>query len=328
MHVQSNKRLDFQNLEKNIVMKNITLDKVEKEIVARVRNMSFDKFKKYFVSRIERKWKSMPRWEDLVEELPDELVPIIDRKNIDENTLTDYQKIFRDNGFLILEKFLPDNLIDAYCSVREKLNKPGGYSTPTPYLEIEEIKNLCTWKPLTEILEELIGEPMGMHLNLTGWVSTERNWHQDEYLNPPHVRGYYVAVWMALDDIHRDSGPFEYVPGSHKWALVRREKVQEYIEPKYRSDARWPKMSERFLTALFNEQVTKTKLLSAKFIAKKGDVLIWHSRLMHRGTVPINPNLQRKTIITHYSGIHHREDMPVIRQHKDGGYFFVPPPHA
>src|SRR5438552_11002670 len=83
---------------------------------------------------------------------------------------------------------------------------------------------------LCATMESLIGEPMMLHLALTGWVSTERTWHQDDYLNPAHVAGWYAAVWMALDDnIHSDSGPFEYLPGSHRWPTLRRDKVISFL---------------------------------------------------------------------------------------------------
>ena len=47
---------------------------------------------------------------------------------------------------------------------------------------------------------------MLLHLALTGWISTQRDWHQDDYLNPPFVANWYAAVWMALDDISAESG--------------------------------------------------------------------------------------------------------------------------
>lgn len=34
------------------------------------------------------------------------------------------------------------------------------------------------------VLEELLGEPAGVHLSLTGWLTTTRDWHQDCVLNP------------------------------------------------------------------------------------------------------------------------------------------------
>ena len=75
-------------------------------------------------------------------------------------------------------------------------------------------------------------------------------------------------------------------------------------------------------TPMFEDILTRGELEKEKFIASKGDVLIWHSRLMHRGTVPNNPDLWREAVILHYSGISHRPDMPEAEQHNDGGWFF------
>ena len=44
--------------------------------------------------------------------------------------------------------------------------------------------------------------------------------------------------------------------------------------------------------------------------AKKGDVLFWHPRLLHRGSTPNDFNLERRALISHYSGINHRPDFP------------------
>ena len=52
---------------------------------------------------------------------------------------------------------------------------------------------------------------MVLHLNLTGWISSERNWHQDDYLNSAEINGWYLAVWMALDDVSPNSGPFQFI---------------------------------------------------------------------------------------------------------------------
>ena len=272
--------------------------------------------------KLENKFSENPLWEDIVVQLDDKLVPEIDRKNSCDSRLSKRQKQFKEDGFLILPKFIDNDLIDKYCQIRESLPL-SGYQSSTPYMFVDEIKDIALSKELSGVMEELIGEPMGMHLNLTGWTSTERDWHQDEYLNPPCVNGWYISVWIALDDISPDAGPFEYVPGSHDWDLVRRNKVLEYLKPKERISNSWPKYSERFLSNLFNEQVTKKGLETQKFIAKKGDVLFWHSRLMHRGTKPNDSSLLRKSLICHYSGINHRPDMPLKKQYKNQGYYFV-----
>ena len=144
-------------------------------------------------------------FEDLTEEIADDLLPPLDKREVDESRLTPDQKTWRDEGCLILRGFIPPEVIDPYCRLREKLGQPGGWRTATPYMHYPEIRDLGCYGPLTDKLKELISQDMGMHLNLTGWVSTDRDWHQDDYLNPPFINSWYTAVWFALDKISADA---------------------------------------------------------------------------------------------------------------------------
>ena len=83
------------------------------------------------------------------------------------------------------------------------------------------------------------------------------------------------------------------------------------------------------MTPLFEQLIEDADLQIEDFIAKKGDVLLWHSRLMHRGSTPNDPDIQRRSCIAHYSGITHRPDMPVALSRLGGkhgyelnGYYF------
>jgi ectoine hydroxylase-related dioxygenase (phytanoyl-CoA dioxygenase family) len=230
------------------------------------------------------------------------------------------------DGVVILKNFIPEDLMVAYenCWLRENSqtrNRPQGWPDCTPYSRHNEVKNLFTYKPLAEQIEALIGEPAGVHLNLTGWVSTQRDWHQDSYLNPPHVGDKYAAIWLALDTIHPDSGPFQYVPGSHRWPQVTREKILAALTEEER-DHRWPKHTERILTPLFEAEIAKRGTPVTTHLPSRGDVLIWHGRLMHRGSRPNTPGMERRATIAHYSGIKHRSDMPRALQHNGQGWFF------
>src|SRR5215207_922902 len=69
--------------------------------------------------------------------------------------------------------------------------QPGGWNETCPYMHQPALRALCTAPPLAEALAAYLGEPAGLHLNLTGWVSTYRNWHQDGYLNPGYVGDAY-----------------------------------------------------------------------------------------------------------------------------------------
>ncbi len=238
---------------------------------------------------------------------------------------------WNEEGVVILKNFMPEELMRAYeqCWISAngaivngqlKMHRRGGWNYCTPYRQNPELLQILSYAPLHDEMRKLIGEPVGVHLNLTGWVTTERDFHQDSYLNPPHVGDYYVAVWIALDTIHPDSGPFQYIPGSHRWRQVTREKMLSALEPEERDD-RWPTFSERILTPLFEEEIVRRGVAPVSHLPKRGDVLLWHGRLLHRGSKAKVPGMLRRALISHFSGIHHRQDMPAAIQH-GGGYYF------
>jgi hypothetical protein len=258
-------------------------------------------------------------YESLSETPPDDALPWLDKSDADESKLTPHQLEWRRIGINILPNFLPSDLMQAYCERRAKVGHPHGWNSPTPYMQVEELRDLALYPPLMAHMRGLIGEDMLLHLALTGWVSTNRAWHQDDYLNPDHVNSWYAAVWMALDDIHPDSGPFEYIQGSHTWPLLRGHKVRSFMTEAELSDfASWPTVSEAFVVPAVEREIIKRGAPVKQFIARRGDVLIWHGRLMHRGSIAKVPDMMRKSLIVHFSGVNHREDMPNRDRDKNG----------
>lgn len=195
----------------------------------------------------------------------------------------------------------------------------GGWADATPYMRYPALRRLVCDGALAIVIERLLGEVAGVHLNLTGWVTTERDWHQDTYLNPPHVGDYYAAVWIALADIEPDSGPFQFIPGSHRWPTVTQLRIGQYLDI---NDPHWPKQSERILTPLFEAEIEKRNAEVVSYLPKRGDVLLWHGRLLHRGSKANVPGTIRPALIAHYSGVHHRHDMPRAVRHDAGGWYF------
>jgi hypothetical protein len=260
-------------------------------------NINPDLFQKFYDHNLIENWPSP------------ELLPRLDRPN--QEPTTNLQAEWQDDGLVILPNFMPEYFLDRYAEawLRDNANRPRGWPFDVPYMYISALMDMLAYEPLHKVMEELIEEPMGTHLNLTGWRSTQRNWHQDGYLNPDHVHDFYCAVWIALDDIHPDAGPFQFIRGSHTFPVITNQKMLAALKPEQRGD-NWPKHSEEILTPIFEQLLIDAELNVESFIAQKGDVLIWHSRLMHRGSAPINPDLERRACIAHYSGIDHRPDMP------------------
>ena len=131
------------------------------------------------------------------------------------------------------------------------------------------------------------------------------------------------SLRMALDDIHPDAGPFEFVPGSHKWPLLRRELVWNYMDSQEIIKPDWPTVSEKICVPAFEDYIQRTGSQVQQFLGKKGDVLIWHGRLAHRGSLPSNTELERKALISHYSALSKREDMPYRAEWNNGQWYFI-----
>ena len=270
------------------------------------------------------------RFADFSEYPPDELIPDLDRRDIDESPLTPAQKEWRRDGVLHLPGFLPDEVTEPYIRRRIAHPKQHGWLIATPYMYILEMRDLALYPPLMAKMKEVIGEDMLLHLCLTGWMSSQRGWHQDDYLNPDFVNSWYAAVWIALGDIHPDSGPFEYIPGSHRWPLMRGEKVRQYLTEEELTQKtagtrinHWEKYAERFVNPAIDGEIVSFGRPTVKFLAKRGDVLIWHGRLIHRGATPNVPGMERRSLIVHYSGVNHRPDMVERAQDMNGENYAV-----
>lgn len=259
----------------------------------------------------------------LSEAVDDAVVPPLDRADCNEAALDADQQAWRRDGVLIKPGFFAGEVIDRYSAIRARVPNPGGWSCPVPYMHVAELRDICLDPRLSSLLGHLIGEEMGLHLNLTGWVSTDRNWHQDDYLNPPYVNSWYAAVWIALDDIHPDCGPFEYVPGSHRWSLMKSHRVRLFLNEDERETMAWPKLAERFVNDVATREIERRGPTPVRFLARKGDLLIWHGRLMHRGSVAAVPGMERRALIGHYSGTSHRIDMPEVAHTPKGSAYFV-----
>ena len=261
-------------------------------------------------------------------------VVILPPGTVDDGLIEAYEAEWLDaNGPAVIE---PNGHMSA--------ERPGGWPHCTPYRENPALLALCCYPKIAETIEGLIGEPAGVHLNLTGWVTTARRWHQDTYLNPEFVGDKYAAVWVALGDVDENSGPFQYIPGSHRWHRLMRALVAPHVDM---NDPDWPQHTEDFLTPLVEARIEDGVMLCPgapcrgincetclgegvwpvevrTHLPKKGEVLIWHSRLYHQGSPAQLPGAYRPALIFHVSGIRHRWDMPPPVQHSHGGGWFFP----
>ncbi len=268
----------------------------------------------------------IPHFSELSEHYPDDVVMLLDQQNVKLKGITPDQQHWRDNGYVIKRNFIPHDLLDEYARIRQRLDLGvGPFKDITPYLNHSVIRDICCSPELHRLMTDLVGEELGLHFILADYKSTERGWHQDDYLNPEHTYARYAAVWMAMEDIDLDSGPFEFVPGSHKWPCMRNGKVKDLVIPEIRDDGthHWAVAAEYLVNKSVDDYIRETGSKVERFYAKKGDILVWHGKLMHRGSIPNNPALLRPAMIAHYSAVRQRRDFSSeVTRHLDGGYYW------
>ena len=200
---------------------------------------------------------------------------------------------FERDGFIIIENFFPDHVIDKYVSLwkEENHNRPEGWmdgdkgASGTAYLKHPEVLDILCSKDLGDIFVQL-EKAVALHVDITYSVSTELGWHQDNNMPLKKSGDNYIGVWVALEDVDPEAGPFQFVPGSHNWDMD-----YEYL---------WNKSMNEGVGLDLEDEMERRGIGGTSFMGKKGDVFIWHSRLIHRGSDIIDRSKTRMSLIGHY----------------------------
>jgi len=129
-----------------------------------------------------------------------------------------------------------------------------------------------------------------------------RGSQQPAHVDYPYVRcqtnlAHLAASWIPLEDIHADSGPLIYYPGSHKLD------VSGFFDWGHGSIVYEPDStkSPADFSAYLQQRVKDSGIRPEIFLPKRGDVLIWHGNLIHQGSEIKNQALTRKSYVTHYT---------------------------
>ena len=264
--------------------------------------------------------------------IPQHVMQPTSRNGTHSPDLTRLQRDWIRNGAVILRNFVPEDKIQAYFKLRDRLNLGRAqFSRDWAFLDHPELADMVANPKLAETLKHITGEDMGIGFVLSGLHSSQRGWHQDDYLNTEELKGRYLAVWIALEDLDESAGSFEYIPGSHRWLCLRRKKTTKFLDNRIDWDAfhpRWAIYAEPFINSIAERNILEKDAMTQRFYAKKGDVLIWHGCTYHRGRTP-ESDKPRHSLIGHYSSVDIQLKLAdvykgVIQHGGNGGPMFVP----
>jgi hypothetical protein len=158
----------------------------------------------------------------------------------------------------------------------------------------DNVKRIACNDAVLELLGKLYGVPAWPFQTLNFPVGTEQHFHTDAVHFSSTPERFMCGVWVALEDITLDNGPLQYYPGSHSWPLFTNEHIGCCVS----------KFDQKPTQAIYHELwqalVDAKRVAPEKFLAKKGQALIWAANLLHGGCAHLNKSLSRWSQVTHY----------------------------
>ncbi len=226
---------------------------------------------------------------------------IIKTKNISEEDKKIASEYY-ENGFIVINNIFSNELIDK---VKSEMNEKGfnenfPIQTFRNNIRIQDlwqysdaVKELACHPKIIDTLKMLYEREPVPFQTLNFKVGTQQKAHSDTLHFSSLPARYMCGVWVALEDITEDNGPLFYYPGSHRNPEYNFSDFKNTTEDT--SYENYPEY-ETFMEDLMEKSAYKKK----KCLAKKGDVLIWSSNIIHGGSPVEDPQSTRYSQVTHY----------------------------
>lgn len=174
--------------------------------------------------------------------------------------------------------------------------EPRGTRILEAHAVLGEIREALAAPPILAFLSAIFGEAPVLTQSLIFHYGSEQPVHQDSAFVVFKRPLCMAACWIALEDIVQGTGELCYIAKSHR--------LPDYTFSSGRLDSHGaePGELERYLEWLVSES-ERRGLERNSFLAKKGDVLIWHGGLAHGGSPITVPSATRQSLVGHFCAV-------------------------
>jgi hypothetical protein len=239
------------------------------------------------------------------------------RRHLDDEQRALLEKFVLD-GYVILEGAASSALVDAFetrMSVAFRQGNPDllyqSHVDPQSHPMITGVDGLLTrvvdaFVPLPEALDLFAAPRLLSFLqcifeddpllfqSLSFNQGSQQPLHQDTAYVVVEKPLQLAACWIALEDVVEGSGELIYAPGTHRlpdWPFGGDKKHWNPQLDGMETHGQW---------SFHLDQQARNGRGVERFIARKGDILIWHADLAHGGSPIANPALTRKSLVGHF----------------------------
>ncbi len=213
------------------------------------------------------------------------------------------------DGFVVISLPQSDSLIDNINLEIDQLVKSGKFRTNSSFYSYNESPRIVeSWKhssaatrlafhpQIITVLADYFKAIPRPFSTINFLHSTQQPLHSD-FVHFGTVPAFHLAAaWVALEDIHPDSGPIQVVPGSHRWPEFVYSQLGLPIARSLGDVARHYRAYEQWV--LSDLKARNAETISPRL--KKGDAIIWLANLLHGSPDCVNVKLSRKSQVTHY----------------------------
>lgn len=219
-----------------------------------------------------------------------------------------------EHGYVVLRGCIPPDLIDAALADLDRFWQerrhilidvlttgertfldavpPETRSVPVKvndlYLYSDAVRKIFLNERIVRFGELVFGDKVVGCNSLTFEYSTQQPAHVDHVYMTPTPARRLLASWVACEDIAPDAGPLALWSGSHRLAPFDFGETGYHFTPEQDSAH----------SAYLAEQ--KGRFSKTEFLARKGDVLLWHGMLIHAGSPIARSGATRKSMAFHY----------------------------
>lgn len=165
-----------------------------------------------------------------------------------------------------------------------------------PHFKVGPVRAMLADPAMTAVTDLLFGVRTQPFQTIMGHKGSEQKAHSDSIHMTTYPQGFLAANWIAFEDIHPDSGPLVYYPGSHRLPYAYSREVGISLAEGREGYAAYHAKYEPFIEASIRDHGLKP----AYFEAKAGDVLVWHANLLHGGSPRRDRRWSRKALVCHY----------------------------
>jgi hypothetical protein len=233
---------------------------------------------------------------------------------------------FARDGYVVLPGAVPHQAIDTYLAqYRALCDLPGGLRLEAPWgrgymdfsapvsrepgckvldtaMLLPAGQDLCFAPAIAGFLEALFDGKALAFQSLHFEVGSRQAVHQDTaYVVVDREPLKLAASWIALEDIHAGTGELVYFVGGHRMAeyVYGAADDGDAARKHFNPERDGGPAHDRHLRYLIEES-ERAGFREERFLARKGDALIWHAELPHGGATIAEAGSTRRALVTHY----------------------------